>query len=145
MILWSLRNIKLLLAVVFMPISSMCKSSPFVVGAAILHTLILFANKALLICHSAFQKTTTAWNYVFLFRCFKSKTFLHNCTILLMSLFLLFRYLSELFSGASLSDRSQPETNIGEERISLRRSLTDSLAVSSMLLLQPQQVSLCAS
>jgi hypothetical protein len=45
-------------------------------------------------------------------------------------------------SGASLSDRSQTETNIGEERISLRRSLTDSLAVSSMLLLQPQQVSL---
>lgn len=49
--------------------------------------------------------------------------------------------LFQLFSGASLSDRSQTETNIGEERISLRRSLTDSLAVSSMLLLQPQQVS----
>lgn len=47
------------------------------------------------------------------------------------------------FSGASISDRSpQAETtNLGEERISVRRSLTDSLAVSSMLLLQPQQVS----
>ena len=46
-------------------------------------------------------------------------------------------------SGASISDRSpQAETtNLGEERISVRRSLTDSLAVSSMLLLQPQQVS----
>jgi hypothetical protein len=44
-------------------------------------------------------------------------------------------------SGASISDRSQAE-NLGEERISVRRSLTDSLAVSSMLLLQPQQVSI---
>lgn len=60
-----------------------------------------------------------------------------NWLFLLMSIFfLLFKFSP---SGASLSDRSQ-ETNIGEERIS-RRSLTDSLAVSSMLLLQPQQVS----
>lgn len=48
---------------------------------------------------------------------------------------------SLLFSGASISDRSQTDSNLSEERISVRRSLTDSLAVSSMLLLQPQQVS----
>lgn len=61
--------------------------------------------------------------------------------------FIYFSLLSpfQFISGASLSDRSQTETNIGEERISLRRSLTDSLAVSSMLLLQPQQVSLVIS
>lgn len=47
-----------------------------------------------------------------------------------------------LLTGASISDRSQSETaNLGEDRIAIRRSLTDSLAVSSMLLLQPQQVS----
>lgn len=72
---------------------------------------------------------------VWLKRHFSSRFFFNFFS--LMSLSSLF----QLFSGASLSDRSQTETNIGEERISLRRSLTDSLAVSSMLLLQPQQVS----
>ncbi|CAG9798960.1 unnamed protein product [Chironomus riparius] len=43
--------------------------------------------------------------------------------------------------SASISDRSQTDSNLSEERISVRRSLTDSLAVSSMLLLQPQQSS----
>lgn len=115
----------------------MCKSSPFVV---ILSTLYYFnfGTKQFSFVTVPFERLQLFSEIMFYSGGLHT---LHCCTISLMSLFSLF----QLFSGASLSDRSQTETNTGEERISIRRSLTDSLAVSSMLLLQPQQVSLVVS